>query len=254
MANIKISELDELSKASNEDMLVIVDTSENETKKIKVDNFGAGVNIPIQNQQPSSADDTQFYINSSDNTFNYYNDGKWNEVLNNQIKVQDTEPTDETTMVWIDTTEDGNGSISEVVNSLSGNETKKAPSVQAVNNKFKELTTYSTEEQIVGTYVDGRPIYRKVIISTNISNGSNLIDIPTNIAEIVDFDVLSHRDNNIIKNNQTIQEGYRQLVTPDLTNNKIEIYIEGISIQYSHITLEYTKTTDTAMSTVSKEA
>ena len=35
MANIKISELDELQKATDQDLLVIVDVANNETKKIQ---------------------------------------------------------------------------------------------------------------------------------------------------------------------------------------------------------------------------
>ena len=54
------------------------------------------------------------------------------------FEVTPNEPTDEYIKLWID-----NGEISpaysEVVNSLDGNETAKAPSVQAVNNKFNGL-------------------------------------------------------------------------------------------------------------------
>ena len=42
MANIKISELEELNKSNDEDLLVIVDSVENMTKKIKAKNLGVG--------------------------------------------------------------------------------------------------------------------------------------------------------------------------------------------------------------------
>lgn len=42
MANIKISELNELEKVDNDDWLVIVDVSTNETKKVKAMNVGTG--------------------------------------------------------------------------------------------------------------------------------------------------------------------------------------------------------------------
>ena len=42
MANIKISELEELNKSNDDDLLVIVDSTENETKKIKAKNLGVG--------------------------------------------------------------------------------------------------------------------------------------------------------------------------------------------------------------------
>ena len=40
MANIKISELDELQKATDQDLLVIVDVANNKTKKIQAGNLG----------------------------------------------------------------------------------------------------------------------------------------------------------------------------------------------------------------------
>lgn len=42
MANIKISELEEYTKAKDSDLLVIVDTTNNETKKIQAGNLGTG--------------------------------------------------------------------------------------------------------------------------------------------------------------------------------------------------------------------
>lgn len=36
----------------------------------------------------------------------------------------------------------------------------------AANADLKDMNVYSTEEKIVGTWIDGKPIYRKVIVST----------------------------------------------------------------------------------------
>ena len=47
MASIKISELNELEEASKQDLLVIVDVANNETKKIKAKNFAGGTTIPV---------------------------------------------------------------------------------------------------------------------------------------------------------------------------------------------------------------
>lgn len=42
----------------------------------------------------------------------------------------------------------------------------------------ESLDIYSTEETKIGTWIDGKPLYRKVFIFTNITNdGSNLLDI-----------------------------------------------------------------------------
>ena len=65
---------------------------------------------------------------------------------------------------------------SEVVNSLEGNETNLAPSVQAVNNALLDI--YSTEEVQIGWFIkDGikKPYYRKVInIGTITANTQKL--------------------------------------------------------------------------------
>ena len=71
--------------------------------------------------------------------------------------------------------------IPEVVDSLSSNSTTKAPSVHAVNEKINTLTTYSTTETIVGTWIDGKPIYRKCFKKTG-----TLSNITTDIANIDD--------------------------------------------------------------------
>lgn len=53
---------------------------------------------------------------------------------------------------------------SEVVNSLEGNETNKAPSVSVVNEALeKKKDIYTNEEVEIGTWIDGKPIYRKVV-------------------------------------------------------------------------------------------
>lgn len=51
----------------------------------------------------------------------------------------------------------------QVVDNLDGNSTTDAPSQRAV----KQLATYSTTEIKIGTWIDGKPLYRKVIESTS---------------------------------------------------------------------------------------
>lgn len=57
--------------------------------------------------------------------------------LPNEVVISKTEPTNEDWKIWIDTDEVNNLG-SEVVDTLDGNETNKAPSVNAVNNKFEK--------------------------------------------------------------------------------------------------------------------
>ena len=72
MANIKISELDELQKATDQDLLVIVDVANNETKKIQAGNLGTGgAEIPIGPTPPENPKEGDFWIDTSANGETY---------------------------------------------------------------------------------------------------------------------------------------------------------------------------------------
>ena len=72
MANIKISELDELQKATDQDLLVIVDVANNETKKIQAGNLGTGgADIPIGSTPPENPQEGDFWIDTSANGETY---------------------------------------------------------------------------------------------------------------------------------------------------------------------------------------
>lgn len=72
MANIKISELDELQKATDQDLLVIVDVANNETKKIQAGNLGTGgADIPIGPTPPENPEEGDFWIDTSANGETY---------------------------------------------------------------------------------------------------------------------------------------------------------------------------------------
>ena len=104
MASIKISELNEYTEVQDNDLFPVVDVANGETKKVKATNIGTG--------------------------------GK------ELIMVGDESVATKNTKLLIETdTLETLGT--EVVNSLDGNETTKAPSVQAVNNKFNEITNDS---------------------------------------------------------------------------------------------------------------
>ena len=85
------------------------------------------------------------------------------------IAIGGEQPTDEDIKIWFpDNTT--NTKASEVINSMDGNETDLSPSVNAVKSFINERATYSTNEKVVGTWIDGKPIYRKVIDFGNLPN------------------------------------------------------------------------------------
>ena len=96
--------------------------------------------------------------------------------------------------LWVDTTTDSlkryNGTSwiiigAEVDDEVSTTSTNAVQN-QAITNYVDGLNTYSTTEQVVGTWIDGKPIYRKVITgSWSSANGTiNLVD---NVSSIVKF-------------------------------------------------------------------
>lgn len=134
--------------------------------------------------------------------------------------------------------------VSSVINSLDGNSTTDAPSINAVNERF----TYSTNEQVIGTWIDGKPLYRKTVSFTIGSSSDTLTIISglTNIKEIPyysgyiymsdteTFLVPSPNANNcpyfsINRSSHTVREAH----TNNACNNKTCV-----------ITFNYTKTTD----------
>ena len=139
-----------------------------------------------------------------------------------------------------------------IVDSLNGNSTTDAPSVNAVNNKFNEISTYSTEEKVIGKWIDGKPLYRKTIEGIVSKSNENVI-IGT------------------IPNIENVAKKYGQGLAGGLYWTDLDLkYSEDISsiIQIAkadgqiiavfshtflnfpfHLTIEYTKTTDSATNT-----
>lgn len=137
--------------------------------------------------------------------------------------------------------------MAEVENSLASDSTTNAPSVHAVN----ELVNYSTTEKIVGKWIDNKPVYKKVILTTTPAEKTN--------AEIYDctnenIDTLIKCDSLIISSalGDTLNGNYYY----SDTNNCCVFYNsmdKSINMQLNsdtyhsetcYIFLEYTKTTD----------
>lgn len=128
-----------------------------------------GTDYEVQDGTYSGGTDLDAY------TFNTLQDNIEEALSNvggNEIAIQDTEPTSETTKLWIDTGEISQ-QASEITNSYSTS-TGIGYSANYVNN----LHTYSTNEIRIGTWIDGKPIYRKVFnIASPQSSNTNYVDV-----------------------------------------------------------------------------
>ena len=202
MANIKISELEEYTQVEDDDLFVVVDVNNEETKKVKATNIGTGGKEIIMVGDESVATKNTKLLIEKDNI---------------------------------------NSLGTEVVNSLNGNETNMSPSVKVVNDRFK----YSTNEVIVGTWEDGKNVYRRTIKTTtaNAVNTLKSLGIIENLKEII-ANAISYKTSDNIKY-LTDNPSEAPVIFIDTSNNIQEShksdYFNNCLIT---ITLIYTKTTD----------
>lgn len=142
--------------------------------------------------------------------------------------------------------------ISELTTTTTINDSDLIPIVQ--NDETKSITKqvlvadkYSTTEQVIGTWIDNKPIYRKVIECGSLPNASNK-DVTHNIQNL---GVTIKCNGMAVRTSDS-----RALTIPDSTPGaeigcgvaNANVYIttqnDRSSFNYSFLILEYTKTTD----------
>lgn len=317
MANIKISELEELTTVADDDVLPIVDVSENETKKINKSNIIDGLikentdalltNVVSRNiykpelksnwiksncsvslnydEYTFVSTGTDMYlgnVTAEDSTYNE-DRGKLIEVIGG--KTLTIVPSNNTFNAIYVTAYDSNKKSLGYVRLTSSkyqipNNAKFIvirfgvnPATSGTIYKTKLLVTYaeettytpylnlqelqennniinySTNEHIIGTWIDDKPIYRKVIKISNIKL-ENGIQIPTNIVNIKElikyeaiFNLGIDKYNNFIFNQNS-----GTILTSKLSGSNIIIvtndYYLGSNNRIYTFIIEYTKTTD----------
>lgn len=113
-------------------------------------------------------------------------------------------------------------------------------------------TSYSTTEQVVGTWIDGKPLYRKVVdfgqlpnaTTKNVAHNINNLDFVVNA-----WAVAKRVDNNNITYfpiNQARADSYENSIGLYLSQNNISIQtgIDRSNTYITYVVIEYTKTTD----------
>ena len=140
-------------------------------------------------------------------------------IAKSEIYVSDTEPTDPNAEWWLDTK----------------------------NNATPVCDVYSTEEQRIGTWIDGKPLYRKVIQATLESKSSQAI--PHGISNANSKMVA--KGFFVFNNSTTLLSAYYSptnwcRTSFDNTNLTVELGtdLQSVASKYILAVLEYTKTTD----------
>lgn len=147
----------------------------------------------------------------------------------------------------------------QVINSLNAESTTSALSAyqgKVLNNRLmnvEDSSIYSTEETKVGTWIDGKPIYRKVIeYSTQPASGNNTFNHGIlNVDKFIDIETIICRKDKIFHfaPRYTPGETSWDFYYDDITTTKITFNC-GSQLRNetywgtSYFIFEYTKTTD----------
>jgi hypothetical protein len=134
---------------------------------------------------------------------------------------------------------DAVGLVGNVLNQKSSSK-KDAYSCDYVN----KLNTYSEEEQIVGFWIDGKPLYRKVYDCGKLSNGGKK-ETPTNLSNVnyIDWECVAIASGGSagypLKMAHT---GNDYAAKVEIVGNVIRITINGDLSEYTgYATILYTK-------------
>lgn len=140
--------------------------------------------------------------------------------------------------------------IPEVIDNLTSSSTSKALSAnqgKELKTYIEELNTYSTTEKIVGTWINGKPLYEKTITGTKIAG----TDLSIKIADDVEYGfVVGGTMMSASGRIYSVLDRYQDssiFVRTSIHNNYLEVS-SGSNASYSNgnivAIVRYTKTTD----------
>lgn len=132
-----------------------------------------------------------------------------------------------------------------VPSSFSG--TKAIIGKQVSSGGGSALHVYSTEEKVVGTWIDGKPLYEKTVVYEGALKTNTTIYQDESINEVIEVSNKYFYDTLFNKWNTEISGGYQANIMArgcDIQGDVAEVY--GDRITKCRCTIQYTKTTDTA--------
>lgn len=111
------------------------------------------------------------------------------------------------------------------------------------------INNYSTGEQVIGKWIDGKPLYRKVIQPVIEIGANAIVSVPhgiSNLSQVLKVDATFFWDNKTYPFPAIYADLSKQVDINyiDSTNVYIKSFGENWSTQITTIILEYTKTTD----------
>lgn len=123
---------------------------------------------------------------------------------------------------------------------------------QEINDSFKENNIYSTTETVIGTWIDGKPLYRKAYYVNAFANNSNVyLDINVENVDTV-ISANGYAKNSSHTETIFLNSSYSNAVHDSIvwevwegSANKLRLHSTSDRSGYSgYVWIEYTKTTD----------
>lgn len=145
----------------------------------------------------------------------------------------------------------GGGGGTNVVANPSGTATGTLNKLQVGSNIYSvgggsgTSETYSTSEQVIGTWIDNKPIYQKTIYVASHNGGSQVID---NTLTMNDISYIALKEINYIVNN-TYMDGTQMGIELVANANGINLDsnnspLNSLPLTDIYITIRYTKVAD----------
>lgn len=106
---------------------------------------------------------------------------------------------------------------------------------------------YSENEQVVGTWIDGKPLYEKTIYIASVTSGSSYQHNISNVKDISIYEIRAKRNTGWYSSGHIFQDGINN-ITESFTiipsSTVLYAYLFGNTITDCYVTVRYTKTTD----------
>lgn len=109
-----------------------------------------------------------------------------------------------------------------------------------------DYNVYSTDEKVVGTWIDGKPIYRKTYTGTAVSSGRVILDTIASLDTLVSYKGWTESSYNWIWGVPCSASTYENNIRFTKDDNTLQLSF-GQNYSSSNnfaVTVEYTKTTD----------
>ena len=129
-----------------------------------------------------------------------------------------------------------------VVNITDDEETSSFQTqINEINSSLEALNTYSTEEKVVGTWVDGSKIYQKSFVDVNL-NGLTHVDISSlSIKTVINIEAIGTFDNNSVGSLNYNDNNYVSFIWLNPEKTTLSVNEKNNKMLKATFTLKYTK-------------